>query len=356
MSGAVLGPALVFFPAAAVSLAASGVLVTRLERICARLGTSEAILGLIVALAADGPEITSAIAALLGGSHDVGVGVILGSNAFNLAALLGLSAIVAGRISLHRRVVLFEGTVALWMAAVSVALILGALSAWLALLLAVAVLVPYLLISAVHPGDRHQLPLPAGWRRWLTGAVNEEEQEIAEALRARPGRPVDIVTAVAALAVVIIASVAMVRSGTAAGEALRIPAAITGGLVLAAVTSLPNAVAAVYLARKGRASATLSGALNSNTLNVVAGLLIPSVIIGTGSVSAATVVTAAWYAGLTVLTIWIAYTASGLRRWSGAAILIAYAALIPVLLANSNRGLADAGGAEELLEVGYQLG
>lgn len=327
-----LVPALVFFPAAAVSLAASAVLVTRLERICARLGTSEAILGLIVALAADGPEITSAIAAMASGSHDIGVGVILGSNAFNLAALLGLSAILAGRISLHRRVVLFEGTVALWMAGLSIGLVLGWLPTWLALALAVTTIVPYVLISAVHPGDRHQLPLPASWGRWLAGAVVEEELEIAEALRARPGRPVHVAQAAAALAVVIIASVAMERSGADAGAALGVPTAITGGLVLAAVTSLPNAVAAVYLANKGRASATLSGALNSNTLNVVAGLMIPSVIIGVGTVSAATTATAAWYAGLTVVTIWLAYAESGLRRWSGLTIVLAYAALIPVLL------------------------
>ena len=49
--------------------------------------------------------------------------------------------------------------------------------------------------------------------------------------------------------------------------------------MLAAVTSLPNAVAAVYLARRGRAAATLSEALNSNTINVLAGLLLPAALI-----------------------------------------------------------------------------
>ena len=50
--------------------------------------------------------------------------------------------------------------------------------------------------------------------------------------------------------------------------------------MLAAVTSLPNAVAAVYLAGRGRGAATLSTALNSNALNVIAGLLLPAAIIG----------------------------------------------------------------------------
>ena len=69
---------------------------------------------------------------------------------------------------------------------------------------------------------------------------------------------------------------------------------ITGAIVLAAVTSMPNAVAAVFLARRGRASATLSEAFNSNTLNVLAGLLIPAVIIASPSLGGALQV-AVWY-------------------------------------------------------------
>ncbi|MGH3255230.1 MAG: hypothetical protein ACRDOU_07430, partial [Streptosporangiaceae bacterium] len=67
-----------------------------------------------------------------------------------------------------------------------------------------------------------------------------------------------------------------------------VPEIVIGGLVLAAVTSLPNAVAAVYLAARGRGAATLSTALNSNTLNVAAGLLLPAAVIGLGRPGEAT--------------------------------------------------------------------
>jgi Ca2+/Na+ antiporter len=60
---------------------------------------------------------------------------------------------------------------------------------------------------------------------------------------------------------------------------------VTGGVVLAAVTSLPNAVAAVYLAIRGRGAAMLSTTLNSNTLNVTGGLLLPAAITGLGAPS-----------------------------------------------------------------------
>jgi Ca2+/Na+ antiporter len=51
---------LVFLAGAAVSLGASYLLVTRLERIGEWLGLSEGLLGVLAALAADGPEITAA--------------------------------------------------------------------------------------------------------------------------------------------------------------------------------------------------------------------------------------------------------------------------------------------------------
>ena len=129
----------VFVAAAALSLGASAILVVRLERVGARLGLSEALLGLVAA-PADTPEVTSAVTALAHGQHDVGTGVVLGSNVFNLAALIGLGAVIAGGIKLHRRVVLLEGTVALWIAALAIAAVTGLITPVAALALALAVL------------------------------------------------------------------------------------------------------------------------------------------------------------------------------------------------------------------------
>jgi cation:H+ antiporter len=133
--------AVAFAAGALVSLASSWLLVSRLECIGDRIGISEALLGLVAALAADAPEVTAAITALAGGEHQVGAGVVLGSNVFNLAALLGLAAIVAGHIALHRRVVLLGGTVAVWVAGACLAALLG-LAPGIALAVAAVALVP----------------------------------------------------------------------------------------------------------------------------------------------------------------------------------------------------------------------
>src|ERR1700752_2588866 len=107
-----------FVVGAIVSLATSWVFVSRLERVGERLGLSEALLGMVAALAADAPEGTAAVSATAAGQQRLGAGVVIGSNVFNLAALLGLGAVAAGRIGLHCKVVLLAGTVAAAVAAV----------------------------------------------------------------------------------------------------------------------------------------------------------------------------------------------------------------------------------------------
>jgi cation:H+ antiporter len=62
------------------------------------------------ALAADGPEISSALFALIRGEHGVSVGVLVGSNAFNLAAMIGLTGLLSGSVRLSRDTLLLEGS------------------------------------------------------------------------------------------------------------------------------------------------------------------------------------------------------------------------------------------------------
>ena len=112
-----------FVASIALMLVASAVFARRLDHIGLRLGLPEALLGLLTALAADAPEISSAIAALLQHEHAIAVGVVVGSNAFNLAAMLGVSAVVAGRVRARHETLELEAFVGLWLLAVMLALV-----------------------------------------------------------------------------------------------------------------------------------------------------------------------------------------------------------------------------------------
>ena len=329
---------MLFLLGTAVSLAGSYILVTRLERLGERAGMSEALLGMLAALAADAPEITAAAVALAHGQGAVGAGVVVGSNVFNLAALLGLGALVAGSIRLHRKVVVLSGAVALWVALVCMLTVLGTVTALAALVLVALVLAPYLLVLGLRPARQAALPIPAAWSRWLTSAVHEEEIDLDDAVTARRGTRRDAAVAALMLGVVVAASALMETGATTLGTRFHVADIITGGLVLAVVTSLPNAVAAVYLAARGRGAAVLSTALNSNALNIAVGLLVPAAITGMGPRSGQGILVAAWYAGLTALALAFAYRARALTRTQGAVIIGGYLVFVAALIVSTVEG------------------
>jgi cation:H+ antiporter len=332
-----------FVVGAAASLVASTLLASRIERVGGRLRISDALLGLVAALGADSPEITSSVSALRSGQHAIGIGVVLGSNVFNLAALLGLGAVVAGRIDFHRRVVLLEGSVAMAMAGLAVLVVTGLLPPAGALGIGAVVFGAYVALIAMSPSTLARCRLPRAMADWIALAVREEGTEVAAHPRPavqqpppagqRPPRAVarDGGVIAAAIAVVVVASTAMEHAGVRMGDRFHIPTIVTGGIVLAAVTSLPNAVAAVYLARKGRGPAVLSEAMNSNTLNVLVGLLVAGTILGLGTISSGSLQVAWWYAGLSVATLAFAWAFAGVSRRAGLAVIAAYALFVVIV-------------------------
>ncbi len=327
---------LAFCLGTAVSLATSYLLVTRLERIGERIGLSEALLGVVAALAADAPEITSAVTALAQHQQKVGAGVIIGSNVFNLAALLGLGAVVAGSIALHRKVVLLGGVTGIWVAVACLVTVTGTIPPAAGLAAVLAVLVPYLIVLGAGRARLGRLPVARRWEGWLAVAISEEEQELNEVIHPPHGRRMDVVVGAGALLAVVVASVVMERAATSLGTRFAVPQIVTGGVVLAAVTSLPNAVAAVYLAARGRGAAMLSTTLNSNALNVTAGLLLPATITGLGAPSVHAVLIAVWYLGLTGASIAYTYRDSGVRRATGFLIIGSYLVFLGSLLATAH--------------------
>jgi len=232
-------------------------------------------------------------------------------------------------------VIEFAGAVAVWVALLTLLVVTAVLSPLAGLLLALAVLAPYLAILGMRPQRLAALRLPRGWSSWLSAAVAEEELELELAVHPERGRTRDQWIAASAVLVVVAASVVMEQSAAKLGSRHAVAPIIIGALVLAGVTSLPNAVAAIYLARRGRGAAVLSTSLNSNVINVLAGLLIPTVFIGIGAASAQTTFIAVAYVAMTLLALGCAYVNHGLRRGAGWLIIAAYGVFVAVLLAST---------------------
>jgi cation:H+ antiporter len=314
-----------------LSLAATLVFARKLDRLSERLGVGEGLHGLFTALGADAPEISSAAAAMVAGRKDLGVGVVVGSNVFNLAGLLGLGALAAGSIRIHRHGLVLNGTAALAVAGLTAALVLGALGAVPALLLLLVVLVPYFGVLSFRPERIRALDPRRRTVRLLAAAVLEEVHDLRRDEPVRRASPLDDAVLVGALVAIVGASIGMVHAAGELGDRWGVSDVVVGTLVLAAVTSLPNVVTAVRLALHRRGAAVLSESLNSNSLNVLAGIGIPALFVSLGAASGLTAFSVWWLLGMTALVVAIAYFHEGLGRADGAFVIALYAAFAVVV-------------------------
>jgi cation:H+ antiporter len=311
---------LLFLASLAVTLLAASFFARRLDQVGIRLGLPETLLGLLTALAADAPETASAIAALVKGAHDVGVGVVIGSNVFNLAAMVGLSAVLCGGIRIRREALAVEGAVGLAVALIASALLLELLGPGVTLALLAVVLVPYVTLLALGP-----VRAPRSLRR-VFGEGHRPDHVLAHGEKVLvPG-----LTLLPALALIVAGSIGMVDAALSLSHRWSVPDVVVGIFVLAILTSLPNAFTAARLAFQRRGSALVSEALNSNTINLLSGVSIPALFISFGTVTAMTRFDLAWLVVMTAVVLLLLAQRGGLRRSGGAAILLFYAVFVAV--------------------------
>lgn len=329
-TGIVVGVAIVALMA---TLGASEVLVRGVGRLARNLGLLGGVVGLIVALGADSPEISSSVSAVANGSSAAAAGIVFGSNIFNLAFLLGGAALTTGHLRVHRSAVVLDAGVAVIVTLAMGLVVLGVIPVTLGWALMLLVFVPYAGFLIANPAAVSRLPLPTAFTIFLGNAAREaglegmdleaELEELTPTTSPRSWRPVVLVFP--ALAVIVIGSIALVQSAVTLGSRWGVPTVLVGVVALAAATSLPNAYAAVRLAMDGRGAAVVSATFNSNTLNLVAGIAVPILLFPSlrGSVPPSYIV---WLLGLSLLA--LVLLARGLRRRGALLLLGAYAAFV----------------------------
>ena len=302
---------IVFALGLVVSLGASELLVRGFGRLGTNMGLAAGLVGLLTALGADAPEISSAVTALLSGAKDVGLGVILGSNLFNLAALLGFSAVVAARVSFRRILLALDGGVALWATLVVGAMLLLRLAPVIALVLVLVVFLSYVALLAAKPGV-------------IQGDLERSQ--------GADGSWVPVWWIVPSIVAIIAGSVAMVSGALTLGDHWHLSRIFLGAVALAAITSLPNAYAATRLALSGNGTAVASLAFNSNTLNLLAGVSLPAVLIGGLASAPGAAADIAWLLVLTLAALGLGFIGPGLNRWSGLMLIIGYLLFLVTIL------------------------
>jgi cation:H+ antiporter len=323
---------LLFLGSFLLTVTASAVLSRRIEQLGKWLRLSESLLGIVAAPGADAPEISSSISALRSGNHDLGLGIVLGSNIFNLAALLGLSALISGKVRVGSRTLLLNGGVALGVMALTAAQLFGVLPNFWAIGLIAAIMVPYIAATALSPTTICTAAAFLGLNEILGLTISDANRDAK--LAERPRRPsyADILDVLPALLCIVLGSIGLVRSAIVLGAAWKVSTPILGTIILASLTGIPNVVTAVQLARRGRGSAVLSESLNSNTLNLIVGVSVPALFFGSASLSARSVLALWWLVGMTILALGLSWVRGGLGRKSGALLVAIYGAFVLAMI------------------------
>ncbi|MEJ2377099.1 MAG: hypothetical protein P8Y71_17370 [Pseudolabrys sp.] len=318
------------FPICLLGIAGGSILLARgLDEFGSRLNLLPGALGLIVALGANSPEISSAVTAMISGDHEVGVGVVLGSNLFNLAGLIGLGAILARHVRVQRSVLIFNGGISLIVTGIVALLVLGILAPEYSMIVLGVIFAVYVVILSVRTDKIKKWPLPeklAGRFRDLVSDVHAHAQRKRERGRGGEGGrtrhrwlTLSLIIALS-LCLIILSSYGAVHATLRIGSAWGIADGLIGALVLAGLTGLPNVYTASRLALHKNGTAVVSETLNSNTINMVVGIGMPAVVFGVAAERFG-LLELWWLLGLTAVSIAVGIYEKGLI-WKGGLLIV----------------------------------
>lgn len=277
--------ALLFCLSLGIVIFASAHFTQRLKALCEIFKLSSGVLSLLSALGATIPDYFSAAVAIIAGHTDLGIGIILGSNIYNLTITLGLCTLVAPAsngiclnpqtrrdariIAWYMFVIMFSawGMIALFPGSPFVSM-LPATQPTRLLFLCMAVLV-----CAIFGGLSTHILRRSYERTDTTRMYNDLLQLKKHFTIIRLSGEILVTLAVALGGVVV-----MVQAGQTLTNDLHMPAVLAGLLVLAVATSLPNTIVAMSLIRTGEVGACVEEVYVGVSINLVVGIVLPLVI------------------------------------------------------------------------------
>ena len=323
----------------ALVLVASDSLVSAIEAAGDRYLWPAGIVGLLAAAGADGPEVSASLIALRAGAHDISLGVILGSNLFNLAALLGLPILLVGSIAVQRYSLLINGLPLLLTTALATALLLDRqqqVPLEILLLLVLAVQVWLLLVRPEFLLQRLAWLRPGGTEDNAHMLQEEREREReADIEQGFPAGWLLLVKAVVATGVVIGGCDVLVNATLYLGPRAGLPYGLTGLFGLAALTSLPNLWVALSLTRRQRGDVLVSAVCNSNIINAVFGVCLPALFVTLHITRSIQTIDLPALLMLTLLSLALLWWGEGLGRRSAFLIVGCYIIFVVVRLSTT---------------------
>ncbi len=234
------------------------VMVRGASRLASALGVSPLVVGLtVVAFGTSAPELAVSVSSAVGGSADIAVGNVVGSNIANVLLVLGLAAMVmpvAAGVQLVRREVplMIAASIALWLMAIG-----GEITRLEGVLLCVGIVVYTVFLVRA---SRREAP-----------AIRAEFSEEYGAGAGMGWRVVVVNLALVGigLAMLVVGADWIVDGAVAFATSLGIPELIVGLTIVAVGTSLPEMATSVLAGIRGHRDIAVGNVVGSCIFNVL---------------------------------------------------------------------------------------
>ncbi len=233
--------------------AGADVLVRGASSIASRLGLSELVVGLtVVAFGTSAPELAVSVKSAHAGQGGIAMGNVIGSNIFNIAVILGLSAMVCP-LAVHLKIIRRD----------------------MPLLLAVSTLFAVLLSTGGGLSRPEGGLLVAGLVGYLAWSVAAERKPgppgaAGPADGGAPMRlPVALALVAAGLALLVFGARLLVDNATHLARGLGVGEEVIGLTIVAAGTSLPELATSLVAALRRQTDIAIGNIVGSNLFNLL---------------------------------------------------------------------------------------
>ena len=304
-------------------VAGAELLVRGASRLALRFGISPLVIGLtVVAFGTSSPELAVSVRSGLAGQADIALGNVVGSNIFNVLAVLGLAALIAPLL-VKQQLVRFE-----------VPLVVG---------ISVLILV---MVQDGRIGALDGLLLVGGLTAYTVFVIRQSRREAA-AVKAEYADefgdaaagwlahlPVQVACVIGGLGLLALGATWLVDSAVSIARALNISDAVIGLTIVATGTSFPELATSVVAAMRGERDIAVGNVVGSSMFNLL-GILGVAALVTPGGLAVAPalvnfdipVMIAVAFACLPIFA-----TGHRIARWEGAVFLIYYVVYVSYLV------------------------
>ena len=281
-----------------------------------RFGVSALVVGLtVVAFGTSAPELVVSMKAAYQGQGDISAGNVIGSNIFNVAAILGLSALISP-MRVQLQLLRLDAPIMVGVSLLMFVILRDAKVDRIEGSVLFIGLLAYTIFNIIASRRQHAAAI---------------DKEFEEGVPHRTKSPwIDFALVAGGLVLLVLGSRLLVDNSVKLAQAMGISEAVIGLTIVAAGTSMPELATSIVAAMKKEADIAIGNIVGSNIFNIL-GILGLSAAVFPFSAPGIRMFDLNSMVFLAVLLVPMLYSGKLLSRWEGGVLLACYLGYVAVM-------------------------